>query len=314
MKKFVLKMFCFILPFMILFLFAEYRLSKVENSYTFKKKNFEKNINDIEVLNLGSSHGNYGLDPDFYDYRGYNMANVSQSLYYDCKIFNNYVDKMKSLKVVIIPVSSFLLGFKMIESDEYWREFFYERFYGIPMESSSKLIDMRRFSLFALYGNKESMQYLKNPHRIAVENDFKENGSNIKKYYNLEEFMRNISDAEGKKRADFHDKIFDEKNIKENMFYLEEIVKKCIEKKVVPVIITTPAYNTYYENLNKEKLKITEEKLEYIQKKYGVKYYNYLKDSRFVKEDFKDNDHLNPKGAEKFSKIINMEILKKSIK
>ena len=61
-------------------------------------------------------------------------------------------------------------------------------------------------------------------------------------------------------------------------------------------------------------MKITEQKLEEIQKKYGIEYYNYLKHSRFVKEDFKDNDHLNPKGAEKFSKIVDMEILKKSIK
>ena len=314
MKKFLLKMFCFILPFIILFIFAEYRLSRVENSYTFKKKNIEKQLNEIEVLNLGSSHGNYGLDSDFYSYRGYNMANVSQSLYYDSHIFNKYCDKMKNLKVVIIPVSPFTLGFKMIDSEEYWREFFYEWFYGIPMENSSKLIDMRRFSLFALYGNKESMQYLKNPNRINIENDFKENGSNIKKQYNLEEYMGNISETEGKKRADFHEKIFDKKNIDENIFYLEEIVKKCREKNIVPIIITTPTYVTYYENLNRENLKITEQKLGEIQKKYGVEYYNYLKDSRFVKEDFKDNDHLNPKGAEKFSKIVDMEILKKSIK
>lgn len=314
MKKFLLKMFCFILPLIILFIFAEYRLSRVENSYTFKKKNIEKQLNEIEVLNLGSSHGNYGLDSDFYSYRGYNMANVSQSLYYDYHIFNKYCDKMKNLKVVIIPVSPFTLGFKMIDSEEYWREFFYEWFYGIPMENSSKLIDMRRFSRFALYGNKESMQYLKNPNRINIENDFKENGSNIKKQYNLEEYMGNISETEGKKRADFHEKIFDKKNIEENMFYLEEIVKKCREKNIVPIIITTPTYVTYYENLNRENLKITEQKLGEIQKKYGVEYYNYLKDSRFVKEDFKDNDHLNPKGAEKFSKIVDMEILKKSIK
>jgi hypothetical protein len=35
-----------------------------------------------------------------------------------------------------------------------------------------------------------------------------------------------------------------------------------------------------------------------------------LNDPRFALEDFEDNDHLNKFGAEKFSKIIGLELLK----
>ena len=37
---------------------------------------------------------------------------------------------------------------------------------------------------------------------------------------------------------------------------------------------------------------------------------NMLKDTRFLNNDFRDSDHLNSKGANKFSKLLNSEINK----
>ncbi len=47
---------------------------------------------------------------------------------------------------------------------------------------------------------------------------------------------------------------------------------------------------------------------DYIQK-YNLGYYNYLKDDRFSAEDFFDSDHLNTRGAEKFSRLLRDEII-----
>jgi len=43
--------------------------------------------------------------------------------------------------------------------------------------------------------------------------------------------------------------------------------------------------------------------------KYRCKYYDYSNDERFIKTDFIDVNHLNFVGAEKFSRIVNNEIL-----
>lgn len=43
--------------------------------------------------------------------------------------------------------------------------------------------------------------------------------------------------------------------------------------------------------------------------RHGLEYYNYLKDERFGVEDFQDGDHLNTKGAEKFSLILKDEVI-----
>jgi hypothetical protein len=48
--------------------------------------------------------------------------------------------------------------------------------------------------------------------------------------------------------------------------------------------------------------------IEDLKSKYGVEYYNYEKDSRFVSDDFYDADHLSDVGATKFTKILNEDL------
>lgn len=80
------------------------------------------------------------------------------------------------------------------------------------------------------------------------------------------------------------------------------------------MLVTTPTYKTYFEKINKKRWGDTLEKLGYFQTKYDIQYFNYLTDQRFSIKDFQDNDHLNSRGAEKFSTIINNEILKRNIR
>lgn len=51
---------------------------------------------------------------------------------------------------------------------------------------------------------------------------------------------------------------------------------------------------------------------DYIQK-YNLGYYNYLKGERFSAADFFDSDHLNTRGAEKFSRLLRDEIIEKYV-
>ena len=44
------------------------------------------------------------------------------------------------------------------------------------------------------------------------------------------------------------------------------------------------------------------------QKEFDVQYFDYLKDPRFVADDFYDNNHLSDIGSIKFTKIVNKDI------
>ena len=105
MKLFSKRVLIFLLPVVIIIALWEYGLSTIPNSYSIKNAQMEAQAGQIEALVLGGSHALRGVDPAYFVMKGYNAANVSQSLYYDEQITLKYLDKMHSLKLVLMDIS-----------------------------------------------------------------------------------------------------------------------------------------------------------------------------------------------------------------
>jgi hypothetical protein len=95
MKKFFLKLLCLLVPLLLFFIYLEFNLGKIPNSYSFKRECLEKRLDSIEVLVLGSSQVTYGINPNYFKLKGFNLSNISQSLYYDTRLTLKYVDKIR---------------------------------------------------------------------------------------------------------------------------------------------------------------------------------------------------------------------------
>jgi hypothetical protein len=82
------------------------------------------------------------------------------------------------------------------------------------------------------------------------------------------------------------------------------------------IFITTPVYKSFTRHYDKEAINLMKGKMLQLQKDYGVEYYDFSVDSVLSNnnEFFYNNDHLNKKGAEEFSKkllpLINRSIAK----
>lgn len=96
-----------------------------------------------------------------------------------------------------------------------------------------------------------------------------------------------------------------------NISYFKKIVSYCRTHSLSLVLLTTPTWHTYYENLNKKQLDKMYSTIAQMQKEYDLPYYDYMRDSRFTNKDFYDGDHLNEFGATKFSRMIKQEIFDK---
>ena len=117
----------------------------------------------------------------------------------------------------------------------------------------------------------------------------------------------------GKESALRHTKHINEIKYKtifnENRLTLKEIIQWCKNRNIRLLLFTPPAFETFRQNLNKQQLNITLETVKSIDlENDNCIYLNYLNDSRFVAKDFYDADHLSEIGAEKLSKLVNMEI------
>ena len=113
---------------------------------------------EIETLILGSSQSLNAVNPSFLSKKAYNLANTSQSLYYDIALTEKYLDKMPKLKTVCVGIAYFSFFGEMEDTDEEWRTYYYRYFWDISCPHTEKL-DARKYSLIALYGNFTALKF-----------------------------------------------------------------------------------------------------------------------------------------------------------
>ena len=307
LKIFFLKLLIILISIALVVGFFEYNLAKIPTSYNIKKSNIEKEASEIQVLILGSSDAIGGINPAFFSKEAFNMADSSQSLYYDLKIFSKYSSQLKNLRVLIIPVTYLSLQYNFDESLESWRSFFYDRTYGIPQRKKSRWIDVRAHSLFALYGQQRSLFYALKGFKMNLAPDIFENG-----YQKIDgSNIASLNESGGKLAVDIHESEMDPQYFSENVDYLNQMIRIAKEINATPVIVTPPVSHFYSANIDKNVYMQMVSTIEEISRQQKVKYLNYFYDSHFSIEDFLDPHHVNSMGAEKFTKILDKEIFGK---
>ncbi len=298
MKKFLIHLSKIILPILFFFLVLEIAIRKIPNDYQLKKEYLDQNAFEINTLILGSSHTFYGLNPEYFSKKTFNVAYVSQSLDLDYEILNSYESKFKNLKTVIIPISYFSL-FETLETD----------------------VEKWRIKNYVIYYNFEN-KYNFTDNFESLNNDIKLNVKKVVKHYVLNKSFITSSNlgwgtnfnSENKKafNGTFTAKKHTVKNFSlydKNINTLQQIITLCKKKKVNVIFTTTPTHASYYKNLNPIQLEKTTKTIsDLLKNNSNCRYLNLLRSEKFTNEDFYDADHLNEIGAKKLSLLLNDEI------
>ena len=122
MKRFILQLLALGLPIPLFLGAYGHQLSRVHpDEYSSKKALLERQAGNLEVLAMGSSHGYYGILADCLGRPAFNLAAVSQSHYYDRALLEKYLGQLPRLKLVILPISYFSLGYQLDDGIEKWR-------------------------------------------------------------------------------------------------------------------------------------------------------------------------------------------------
>ena len=304
MRKFFIKSL-FLIPLLLFLCYMEFGLGKIPNSYSYKRENLEKQLDSIQVLILGSSQAAHGINPSCFSLKTYNLSNISQSIYYDSKITVKYLDKMPKLEYAVINLPYISFGYQIIDGIESWRDYYYSQFWDINYPEI-ETFNLKRYSKIFLYTPERAISYSLQGFKADLIKDYKANG--YVPYDTLNNY-KNISDSLGLKRVKLHDSFYKEKRWAENQNYLQQLIEELQKRNIQVVLVTQPVFATYSKFVNKAKLKKTTDTINLICKKYNCKYLNYFTDNRFSKSDFYDNDHLNCIGADKFSKILNNDMV-----
>jgi hypothetical protein len=279
----------------------EYKLSKIPNSYSYKRFCFEKQLDSVQVLILGSSQALYGLNPEFFKLKTFNLSDVSQDLFYDKQLTLTYLDKMPELKYVIINISYFSFGYSIVEGSEAWRMYYYSQYWDIDSPDEN-IFELKKYSKFFLYTPGTTLSYLLKGFNVDLTANLSNDGFFSSGTGNS---IPIICDSIGQQRVRLHDNLYSDKRCVENQKTLDLLVSVIKNKGAEPIFITPPVLPEYYKYVDQQKVIRNHEMINSICKKYACSYYDFFTDSRFSISDFTDTDHLNYAGAEKFSLIVN---------
>jgi hypothetical protein len=304
MKKYVKKLFIFLIPVIIFVSLWEYGLSTIPNTYALKRTQLEAQAGQIKVLVLGPSHALRAVNPSYFRMKGYNVANGGQSLFYDTRIALKYLDKMDSLKVVLIDISYASLWIQLHDLQEKWRDYFYADYWDIR-DPKIKWYDLHIYSKILQYGNKIALKYALNGFHVDLTKGYSDNGWAAKTK------MLPMNDSAGYTMIKMETKYFSRDNLVDNISYLKSLLSELGKRKIDAVFFTPPETTYYLKYLNKNTLQTIDSVLSGLCNDYHCRRFDYSNDIRFNDSCFSDVGHINEYGAKKFSKIINEEILEK---
>ncbi len=304
-----------VLPFIVIIMTDGF----LRNKNSLYKEKLQGAIQDkekIEIIILGNSHANYGVDPNAFDNYAYNLANVNQSIYFDKRILLSNIDEFKNLKYVLISADYHSLYFSSQDIRDVWS--YYDT--GVRYKNKNYLLEDISPSLFG-YTPKVIASLFKREiiSRLSSEKivvDFP-----VQKGVNLKDTIKNgFIGFEGENVYAFNENQFQKTAKKfnrvvetsEEKFEIEEdlncLLQILINKNIVPILFTTPTFEEYNKYLNGNFVNLNSSDFNRISGKYNIPYWNFMNSELFEKEDFYDEDHLNKKGAFKFGEILNDSI------
>ena len=298
MKPFIVKFSIFSISLFCAFCVLEHRLKQIPNSYNTKKNLFETQAKDIEVLVLGSSAALYGINPKYFSVKGFNLANVGQTIYYDVELTHKYLEKMKNIKCIIYDLPYLLLWYPVDDL----RNYYYYYFWDIKA-SDFKWYDLKNYSLALIYSPDTVLKLSLNYFIPQREYQIYNNGFMIKTIIKPFNDIGNIV-------ATSHEKLRDRASILKNIAILKNFALECKLRNIKLSFTITPQYPSYYNNLNPNICRLNRSIIQNLCKRYNCEFHDYSNDKRFVQTDFYDPIHMNATGAQKFSSILNEEILK----
>lgn len=299
MKKFIKLSTLFSFPLILMIFFIEISIRQIPTSYLHKHEWMKEHASQTEILILGSSHGYYGINPDYFQKEAFNLANVSQSLKYDMVLLEKYINQCSNLRYVILPISYFSFSEEMENSTEWWRIISYRLYMHC------------------------------NQHKYSLKYNFEISCPSIAKskfidYYILRKDLQNCSDKgfgtlyslknksenwdNGAARAKGNTYIKQEYT-QCNKEYFNHIIKQCIDKNIKLILITTPTMPSFYTNLESKQLDFMYQTInEATDNHSNIIYWDFTGDTRFNNDDFFDGDHLSDEGAKKLTHILQQQL------
>ena len=257
--------------------------------------------NNIQLANVGTSHGKASFDYQTIPYLGFNFAHGGRLLY-DYRVIKQYIEHFDKNAVLFIPISYFQItrintDYRMVEAAHYP---FLDKQYIDNYSERKKIV----YTYIPVLNADNEIVRIINERLMKPPEDLSQSMT----IPELEVYSKRRYKSWTQNRQT--EKEMGEEGFAYNKSLVSKMIELCLAHDIQPVLISTPItsvlnqiyaeespdfFNTFY--------RFTRE----LQETYpAVPYFDYSHDPRFENDFslFLDSDHLNAAGAKKFTALV----------
>lgn len=290
LKKFLTYCLVYIVVFGTLLSSIGWYLEK-DRIYSKKRFLFETNKKDAVYIITGTSHTLWGVNPTMFPEKAINIAEKNKPIDIDLQVLMKNINNLTNTKYVIIPIDYFTFYFDGRKDNGAAKLYHH---WGLKYPNGSWLkkyhITTCGIDVEELFPGKKKDKFFGYE---AQKNDY----SKVK----TAERTANYSS-----RRELWEKYFIDTTLAENIYQeIQNTVKALQERHIKPVIVTMPMEQGYFNALDPLLHAKNEQLIRKLIDSTGAPYLNFQNKKEF--EDlsmFKNQDHLNDKGATNLTKIL----------
>ncbi len=294
MKKFIIQFLFFLIP---VFAYCVFSIFILTDMITIKngpntKQQIDASFNsalkrDYDLLILGNSRMYRGINPDIFSIKAFNFSHDNDSynqLYYKLRFLEA---KKKRIQYLILGVDYFQFSFMSNT-----RNYVYADYLGLDyLKDFNDRVLWLKCKYYLDCAKPNRLLYLRSNNHVSF---LKENGQYIRPHKAKENdsIKRNVN------------------RLAIQVNYLKKILDVCRSENIKVFMVMLPVRKNEMKGYTSEEIKEFDLFIHKYVDNWNTFYLNYGLDTTFKTEDYTDLTHLNEKGADRFSRILNDSLLK----
>lgn len=299
MKRFLSISLAFLLPVCCLLALGEWLVRSYPTSYGLKAHLASTQHAQAHTLVFGNSRAYYGIFTDSLDH-ALNLANVSQTLEYDCFYLLHYFADAGELRNVVVQMDYSNVFDPPLERSSWddYRCTYYRLYAGCDKHSVLSRYGMELF-------NPERFK-MKLPHALnwvftgESQLDCDSTGFGITTTRRFDASRMGHATANGLARYN----AIDLDMMPYNAQFLHQMGQFCQSHHVRFILVAMPIWHELYEQKGHDEEPLLAQLVQDCRERYGAEFRDYTADDRMRDEDFIDAVHLSPKGAAHFTQLL----------
>lgn len=301
-KKFIKWTVLFLVPVVLVIIILELLVLELPTNYKKNSSFFNQEKNSIKIMALGSSQMESAINPEKFSDKTICMASKSQHHDLDFPILKQLAPKMSELQIVVFELSYSHLEIPH-NGNSFWKNSVYLKYYGVNA--------FERNTYF-----KDRLIYISSPDiysRLLIDHYIHGKKSGFNKF-GVDTIAKTSLFSRLKYNSNAIDKVPFKIRTEElpqvfklNSEYFKNMIDDATTRGLKIVIVTIPLHANYLKARNANILKRRDSILSMIEDSYAnVRVFRKEEDTiNFTVEHFRNHNHLNLKGANKFSELLN---------